>query len=138
MAGRGRPRHRVRRPAGRHMPLTILNVSYPFAPVGPDAVGGAEQVLGAIDDALAKDGHRSVVIAPEGSVVAGELVPIPPPPERIDRDAWVRTHQDVRIAIAEVLRRHRVDVVHLHGIDFHAYAPRKGPEIAVTLHLPLH
>ena len=29
--------------------LTILSVAYPLAPVGPDAVGGAEQVLAAMD-----------------------------------------------------------------------------------------
>ncbi|TIU34927.1 MAG: glycosyltransferase family 4 protein, partial [Mesorhizobium sp.] len=34
------------------MTLTVLNVAYPLAPVGPDAVGGAEQVLSALDRAL--------------------------------------------------------------------------------------
>ena len=32
--------------------LTILSVGYALAPVGPDAVGGAEQVLSALDRAL--------------------------------------------------------------------------------------
>ena len=31
------------------MPLTVLNVAYPFAPVGLDAVGGAEQILALLD-----------------------------------------------------------------------------------------
>ena len=34
------------------MSMTVLNVAYPLAPVGPDAVGGAEQVLSALDAAL--------------------------------------------------------------------------------------
>src|SRR3954470_7503184 len=137
LEGRGRPRHRERRPGGRPMSLTILNVSYPFARVGRDAVGGAEQVLGAIDEGLAREGHRSVVIAPEGSATAGELVPIPLPRGSIDGAARIRTHEDVRRAIAQVLLRYRVDVVHLHGIDFDSYAPQDGPDVLVTLHLPL-
>ena len=40
------------------MSLTILSVAYPLAPVGPDAVGGAEQVLSQLDHALTAAGHR--------------------------------------------------------------------------------
>lgn len=58
-------------------PLTVLSVAYPLAPVGPDAVGGAEQILTALDFALVRAGHRSVVVAREGSVTAGELVATP-------------------------------------------------------------
>ena len=36
------------------MTLTVLSVAYPLAPVGPDAVGGAEQILRAIDRALVR------------------------------------------------------------------------------------
>ena len=32
------------------MPLTVVQVAFPFATVGPDAVGGAEQVLARLDD----------------------------------------------------------------------------------------
>lgn len=42
------------------MTLRVLNVGYPFAPVGPDAVGGAEQVLADLDAALVAAGHRSI------------------------------------------------------------------------------
>lgn len=34
------------------MSLTVLSTAYPFAPVGPDAVGGAEQMLAQLDAAL--------------------------------------------------------------------------------------
>src|SRR5690606_22873333 len=47
--------------------LTVLNVAYPLAPVGEDAVGGAEQILSAIDAALVAAHHRSIVIACAGS-----------------------------------------------------------------------
>jgi hypothetical protein len=59
------------------MALTVLSVAYPFAPVGPDAVGGAEQILSALDRALVRAGHCSVVVACEGSEVAGSVVPVP-------------------------------------------------------------
>ena len=49
------------------MSLTVLNVAYPLAPVGPDAVGGAEQVLSHLDAALTRVGHRSIVVACEGA-----------------------------------------------------------------------
>src|SRR4051794_32918827 len=32
--------------------VTVLSVAYPFAPVGPDAVGGAEQILSELDRML--------------------------------------------------------------------------------------
>jgi glycosyltransferase involved in cell wall biosynthesis len=118
------------------MPLTILSVAYPFAPVGPDAVGGAEQVLSALDHALVERGHRSIVVASEGSVTAGELIPVPLEREAIDEAArergWTRHHA----AIAAALDREPVDLVHLHGIDFHRYLPDDAPTLA-TLHLPL-
>ena len=32
--------------------LTVLSIAYPLAPVGPDSVGGSEQVLSTLDRAL--------------------------------------------------------------------------------------
>jgi hypothetical protein len=64
--------------------LTLVSVGYPFAPCGPDAVGGAEQILSAIDAALVDAGHRSIVIAPEGSICRGELRATPVPSATID------------------------------------------------------
>ena len=117
--------------------MTVVSVSYPFARVGADAVGGAEQVLSTIDEALVREGHRSIVIAQEGSRCAGELEAIPSPQGPIGIAERAVAHRYVREAIARVLGRQRVDVVHLHGFDFHAYAPDSGPPVVVTLHLPL-
>ena len=116
--------------------LTVLSVAYPLAPVGPDAVGGAEQVLSAIDRALAAAGHLSVVVAQEGSAVAGELRPVPRPAGALDDAARAEAQAGTARAIAEALRAEQVDVAHLHGIDFHAYPPPPGPPALVTLHLP--
>ncbi|HEX7048873.1 MAG TPA: GNAT family N-acetyltransferase [Longimicrobiales bacterium] len=116
--------------------LTVLNVAYPLAPLGPDAVGGAEQVLALLDAALVRAGHRSIVVASEDSEVRGVLVATP----RIDgplgpreRAAAARCH---RAAIRGVLAAWSVDVVHMHGIDFHRYLPPPGPPVLATLHLP--
>ena len=57
------------------LPLTVLSIGYTMAPVGPDAVGGAEQILAALDRALTDAGHRSIVVSNHGSQVAGTLVP---------------------------------------------------------------
>ncbi len=59
------------------MPLTILSVSYALARVGTDAVGGAEHVLALLDESIVAAGHRSLVVAPEGSVSHGTLIATP-------------------------------------------------------------
>ncbi|YBV95203.1 glycosyltransferase [Phyllobacteriaceae bacterium JZ32] len=118
------------------MVLTVLSIAYPFAPVGPDAVGGAEQVLSALDYALTEKGHRSLVIACRGSVTAGELIAIDTEAEMVDDQLRERVWAAYRTAIGEVLRREPTAIVHLHGIDFPVYIPEHAPTLA-TLHLPL-
>ena len=117
-------------------PLTVLSVAYPLAPVGLDAVGGAEQVLSAVDRALVAAGHRSIVVAQEGSTAAGALLRVPRPTGALDDAARTKAQADTARAVARALRAERVDVVHLHGIDFHSYLPPPGPPVLVTLHLP--
>lgn len=114
--------------------LNVLSVAFPFAPVGPDAVGGAEQILSLLDRALVARGHRSTVIACAGSRTAGELMPIPANSNVIDDATRATVHTAVRYAI-EAAREH-ADLIHLHGIDFSAYAPAPGPPVLATLHLP--
>ena len=118
------------------MPLTVLSVAYPFAPVGPDAVGGAEQVLSTLDHALVEAGHRSLVVACEGSSVAGTLLPIHTVRGRIDGAVRAVAHAAVRRTIRAALARYPVDLVHLHGIDFADCLPPPGVPALATLHLP--
>ena len=118
------------------MSLTVLSVSYPLARVSPDSTGGSEQVLAALDRALVAAGHRSVVVAPEGSRVAGDLAPIRWTAGTLDDAAKAGAQAANRAAIAGVLARTRVDLVHLHGIDFAAYLPPPGQPVLATLHLP--
>ncbi|HYX25452.1 MAG TPA: glycosyltransferase family 4 protein [Thermoanaerobaculia bacterium] len=118
--------------------LTLLSVAFPFAPVGPDAVGGAEQVLTAVEEAAVRAGHRSLVIACEGSVCRGTLIPTPRWDLRWDlADESLRetAREHHRRTIAEALRRWPVDLIHLHGLDFASYLPPPGPPVLATLHL---
>jgi glycosyltransferase involved in cell wall biosynthesis len=116
--------------------LTILSVAFPFAPVGPGAVGGAERVLAQLDAALTAAGHRSVVVACGGSLTAGELLAGEPVPDRVDAEAYLRAHRRHRELIAEAFDREEIDLVHFHGLDFAAYLPPPGKPALATLHLP--
>ena len=118
------------------MSLTVLSVAYPFAPVGPDAVGGAEQILTDLDQALVRAGHESVVVACEGSATRGRLIATPRIGAAITEAERERTHRHHRSAIAHALQRWPIDLVHMHGLDFHAYLPPPGPPVLATLHLP--
>ncbi|HVY59606.1 MAG TPA: glycosyltransferase family 4 protein [Xanthobacteraceae bacterium] len=119
------------------MRLTILQVAYPLAPVGPDTAGGAEQILGHIDRALVEAGHRSLVIARADSQTAGTLVPVPRMDGPLDDDAIRAAHRHHAMAIQMALARWPVDLIHMHGVDFHAYLPPRGVPVLATLHLPV-
>jgi glycosyltransferase involved in cell wall biosynthesis len=120
------------------MPLTILSIAFPFAPVGPSAVGGAEQILTDIDQALVSAGHLSLVVACEGSQSSGKLFSIPLPHYEALNDAdrrWYR--KQFQAAIDRALCSHHVDLIHMHGFDFQEYTlPAKVP-VLVTLHMPI-
>jgi glycosyltransferase involved in cell wall biosynthesis len=116
--------------------LRVLQVAYPFAPVGPDAVGGAEQVLSALDRGLVAAGHRSIVLAAEGSDVAGEHVVIPRVAGRIGPAEIAATHAALREALAAAIAHHAPHLLHFHGVDVLDYLPPAGVPALVTLHLP--
>ncbi len=118
------------------MTLTVLSVNYPLATVSPDSSGGSEQVLSMLDEAMVRAGHRSIVIAPQGSRLGGTLTPIGPVPDVLDDAAKRRGQDQNRAAIAHALDRWPIDLVHLHGLDFHAYLPPPGVPVLATLHLP--
>jgi glycosyltransferase involved in cell wall biosynthesis len=103
--------------------------------VGPDAIGGAEQVLATLDAALTRLGHRSVVVACEGSATQGRLIATAPPDGCIDHAARRATQEAHRRNLQRALAQ-GADVVHMHGLDFHAYLPPPGVPVLATLHLP--
>src|SRR5215472_12619995 len=125
------------RSAGIIVSLTVLNVAYPLAPVSQATAGGAEQVLLTLDQGLVRAGHRSVVIAANKSHVQGLLLPVQTPSTNLTegskREAWAK----FRGALNSALQRFRVDVIHMHGIDFREYLPGVEIPVVVSLHLPL-
>jgi glycosyltransferase involved in cell wall biosynthesis len=119
------------------MVLTILSVASPFAPLGQDAGSEEDAVLSVLDAALMRAGHRSLVIAPDGSRVAGTLIPLPRVHGTLNEAARAAVNGRVRAVIAEALNRTAVDLVHLHGADFHDTLPPPGVPVLVTLHRAL-
>ena len=118
------------------MALTILSVAYPLTQVGPDAVGGSEQILTVLDRALTEAGHRSLVIAAEGSRVQGTLIASPKAGTILDDTAreWGRcVHRQL---IRQTLDYNSIDLIHMHSLDFHCYMPSDEVPILATLHLP--
>jgi glycosyltransferase involved in cell wall biosynthesis len=117
--------------------LTVVNVAYPFASVGADAVGGAEQIVAQLDAALVAAGHRSIVIARQGSAVAGELVATDAAAGVITDAQRERVWATHARNLQRVLAEREVDVVHFHGVDFAEYLPPPGGvPLLATLHLP--
>ncbi|MBV8056251.1 MAG: glycosyltransferase, partial [Deltaproteobacteria bacterium] len=115
--------------------MTILNVAYPFAPVSLDAIGGAEQVLAMIDSGLVSAGMESIVVGAKGSRISGALIELQAS-QIIDDDARDLTYRCYAQAILETIAQRRVDLVHMHGVDFAQYIPVAGVPVLVTLHLP--
>jgi glycosyltransferase involved in cell wall biosynthesis len=112
-------------------------VSYPLAKVSPATAGGAEQVLATIDRALVRDGHRSLVLAPEGSRCEGLLIPAQIPSGVLDESAKSEAREVFKQLLERTLARFSVDVVHMHGLDFFEYLPDGDIPVVVSLHLPL-
>jgi glycosyltransferase involved in cell wall biosynthesis len=123
--------------AGALMPLTVLSVSYSLAHVSRKTAGGAEQVLATIDEALVRAGHRSVVLAPAGSRCNGLLIPAQIPRGVLDEDAKHEARKTFKHQIDRILNEFSVDLVHMHGLDFHHYLPSRQIPILISLHLPL-
>lgn len=118
------------------MSLTVLSVAFSLTAVGPDSVGGAEQVLLEIDRGLVRRGHTSLVVARPESRIVGTLIPTIPLNGSISTETWRLAHEATRKAIALAIQRHAVDVIHMHGVDFADLLPRQDIPVLVTLHLP--
>jgi glycosyltransferase involved in cell wall biosynthesis len=118
------------------MSYNILSIAYPLTAVGPDAVGGSEQILTLLDGALTSAGHRSLVIAAAGSVVSGTLIASPAADGPLDDERRRWGQQMHSQLIARVLERFPVDLIHMHSLDFHCYLPADNIPVLATLHLP--
>jgi hypothetical protein len=119
------------------MKLVVLNVAYPFAPVGPGSLGSAEQLLTRLDAALSSSGHESFVMGCEGSVTEGILLATPGVSYVSDPAEHHRIHQQYRFILQTFLEKWPIDLIHMHGADFYEYLPSRGVPVLVTLHLPI-
>ena len=119
-------------------PRTILSIAYPLFPVSCASGGGAEQILSLLDHGLVRAGYRSLVLSTKGSRVTGELIEAPAAQGTITDSIREEAHGVYRKLIENTLQRHRVDLIHFHGLDFHSYRPdgSRIPQLA-TLHLPI-
>jgi glycosyltransferase involved in cell wall biosynthesis len=105
--------------------------------VGPYGVGGAEQILSELDAALVAEGQRSLVAACAGSLVAGELFPAPMPERALINESdrrWYRWR--FQEAIDRAFSKYKVDLIHMHGMDFDEHVLPPGIPTLVTLHAP--
>lgn len=116
--------------------LRILSIAYALGVVGPDAGGGSEQVLSMLDAAIVEAGHRSFVVAREGSKVAGELVGVACRDGPLDARSIEEQQQRHAEVVARAVAELRIDVVHAHGLDFHRVLPATGVAALATLHCP--
>src|SRR5258706_10549316 len=105
------------------MPQTILSVAYPLVLVSPDTAGGAEQIISILDRQIVQAGHRSLVMAAQGSRLCGRLIPTPQWSGEIDESVRTWAAGEHRRILEYTLREFDVDIVHLHGLDFHEYIP---------------
>jgi glycosyltransferase involved in cell wall biosynthesis len=120
------------------MSLRILSIAFTFAPVGPCAVGGAEEILSELDEALESAGDHSVVVACEGSKIKGQLFCTPLPQQGILDDSarqWCRFQ--FQSSIDRALASSPFDLIHMHGFDFHQYSLPPRIPVLVTLHMPI-
>lgn len=120
------------------MAMTVLSVAFAFAPVGPGAVGGAEQILTELDGALTAAGNTSLVLACEGSQAAGTLFPTPLlGSDLYDENSRVWSAKQRQACLDRILSQHDVDLIHMHGLDFYEYKLPPDIPVLVTLHLPV-
>ncbi|MBV8533420.1 MAG: glycosyltransferase [Verrucomicrobia bacterium] len=117
--------------------MRILSIAYPFAAVGTDSVGGAEQILLQLDRALIDAGHESIVVACGGSRVTGHLIQTPPIRTEITPELRARIYARVCEILSDAVNRFDPDLVHMHGVDFYQYLPADDRPVLVTLHLPV-
>ena len=118
------------------MSLRVLSVAYPLAPVGPRAVGGAEQILTQLEAALVRGGYSSVVVARADSVVSGRLVGTEASAEVVTPELRAEVERRHQATLDRALGVWPVDLVHMHGLDFSRYRVPAEVPVLVTLHMP--
>jgi glycosyltransferase involved in cell wall biosynthesis len=117
--------------------MTVLSVAYPLLPVRADSGGGAEQILFLVDRGLVAAGHRSIVIAAQGSQTTGELIEAGLVSGDITDDVRKKAQRVHVECIRKALERYQIDLIHFHGLDFYNYLPEQTVPMLATIHLPV-
>ena len=68
--------------------------------------------------------------------MCGTLVATTPAPEPIAEGYYAYRYLEHARKIKEALNRSRIDLVHMHGCDFHEFIPEVDVPVLATLHLP--
>jgi hypothetical protein len=76
-------------------------------------------------------------MACEGSTTEGILLATPKPSDAPDEAERHRIHEQFRFTLRSFLEKWPIDLIHMHGADFHEYLPDAGVPVLVTLHLPV-
>jgi glycosyltransferase involved in cell wall biosynthesis len=120
------------------MNYTVLSVADPFSRIDRDSSDSSDFVLNVLDRHLVSCGWRSLVIAAEGSEIAGELIAAPSWEGLINDQARVAARQAHQRLVQDTLNRHRVDLVHIHAAEFQYFLPPSADiPVLTTLYKPL-
>lgn len=114
----------------------LLSIAFPYAPMGPRAVGGAEVICSQLEAALPQLGFRSVVVAHRNSSPVGSLYPTTIPDGIITETVRAEVERAQQANIDRALQENPVALVHMHGLDFGRYRIPAHIPVIVTLHLP--
>lgn len=114
----------------------VLSVAFPYAPVGPRAVGGAEVICSQVESEVSSYGFASVVVAHADSSPHGRLYGTKIPEGTITEETRTAVETAHQANIDRALAENAVVLVHMHGLDFHRYRLPEDLPVLVTLHLP--
>ncbi len=117
----------------------ILYVPYPLSTVSDESCGGAEQILGLVEQALHRRGHITTVAACSGSKIAGEHIDTGNVAWSFDqlgeRDGE-HNSRTLQVIAERAGSPAAFDLVHDHGGRFWPSAGKFNIPLLLTLHLP--
>ena len=119
------------------MNYTVLSIADPLARISRDSSESPDFVLGVLDRHLVSCGWRSLVIASEGSEIAGELIAAPAWEGPLDDQVRLAARQAHQRLVQETLTRFKVDLVHIHASEFEYFLPSSHVPVLTTLYKPL-
>lgn len=90
-----------------------------------------------LENAAAEKNYDTITVAAKGSQVKGKLLEVKSREGFSSAVFQEMVYNDYRRTIQQALDNNHIDIVHMHGIDFHQYLPRTNVPALVTLHLPV-